>query len=373
MKNIGITGKSGFIGTHLVNTLYLHKQRYSIIDFEDHYFDDINNLNEFVKECDVIIHLAALNRHNDPDVIYKTNIDLVQKIITALEVTDSKPHIIFSSSTQEERVNPYGNSKKIGRELFENWAHKNNAKFTGLIIPNVFGPFGNPFYNSFIATFSYQLTHNIEPKIEIDSEVGLIFVYELINEILKSIETSDTVINKINVKETSNYKVSEILKLLIDYKNHYLIQGIIPLIDNNFKINLFNTFRSYIDLKSYFPFKYNLNKDDRGIFVEVLKLHSGGQFSYSITKPGITRGNHFHTRKIERFAVIHGEAIIRMRKINTNEILEFKLYGNNPSFVDMPIWYTHNITNIGAGDLITLFWINEFYNPDDPDTYYEEV
>ena len=126
-------------------------------------------------------------------------------------------------------------------------------------------------------------------------------------------------------------------------------------------------------MKNFFPFLYKINKDDRGIFVEILKLHSGGQISYSTTKPGITRGNHFHTRKIERFAVIQGEAVIRMRKINTHEIFEFKLDGNNPSFVDMPVWYTHNITNAGSTELITIFWINEFYNPDNPDTFYEEV
>ena len=136
---------------------------------------------------------------------------------------------------------------------------------------------------------------------------------------------------------------------------------------------MFNTFRSYIDLNNHYPFHYKINKDDRGIFVETMKLNSGGQVSYSITNPGITRGNHFHIRKIERFAVIEGEAIIKMRKINTEAVFEFKLNGNKPSFVDMPLWYTHNITNIGENNLITLFWINEFYNSNDPDTFFETV
>jgi UDP-2-acetamido-2,6-beta-L-arabino-hexul-4-ose reductase len=373
MKRIGITGKSGFIGTHLSNKINLAKEKYQLIEFEDNYFYDLTKLNNFVKNCDAIVHLAALNRHNDPREIYNTNISLVQKLINSLEVTKSKPHVLFSSSTQEEKENQYGKSKKRGRELLENWAAKNDGQFSGLVIPNFFGPFGNPFYNSFIATFSYQLTRNLEPKIEVDSEVGLIFVDELVSEIIKIIETGHKNVSKIRLAETSRYKVSEVLRLLNSIKDQYLLKGIIPELENNFKVNLFNTFRSYIDLKNFYPFHYKLNKDDRGIFIEALKLHSGGQVSYSTTKPGITRGNHFHTRKIERFAVIQGEAVIKMRKINTDQVFEFKLNGNEPGYVDMPIWYTHNITNTGKSELITLFWINEFYNPDDPDTYFEGV
>ena len=345
----------------------------NLLDFEDSYFQNEELLKNFVKQCDVIVHLAALNRHSEPEEIYRTNIALVEKLISALESTNSKPHIIFSSSTQEDRDNAYGSSKKKGRELFESWADRNQAGFTGLIIPNVFGPFGIPFHNSFISTFSHQLTHNLEPKIEIDAEVGLIYVDELVKHILNIIENDSKSKSIVRLEETSRHKVSEILMMMNNFKQDYLQHGIIPELDTDFKRNLFNTFRSYIDLKNHFSFKYKLNKDDRGTFVETMKLNTGGQVSYSTTKPGITRGNHFHTRKIERFAVIKGEAIIKMRKINTKEIFEFKLTGDEPSFVDMPIWYTHNITNTGQSELITLFWINEFYNADDPDTFYEEV
>jgi len=296
MKRIGITGKSGFIGMHLSNNIYLHKDKYELIEFEDSYFQNEEQLKSFVKQCDVIVHLAALNRHSEPDEIYKTNIFLVEKLIKALELTDSKPHIIFSSSTQEERDNAYGSSKKKGRELFEQWANKYNVGFTGLIIPNVFGPYGVPFHNSFISTFSYQLTHNKEPRIEIDAEVGLIYVDELVNKILSIIDTSSSGINRIRLEETSKHKVSDILKMMEGFKLNYFDKAIIPELDTNFKRNLFNTFRSYIDLNDHFPFYYKLNSDERGTFVETMKLNSGGQVSYSTTKPGITRGNHFHTR-----------------------------------------------------------------------------
>jgi len=373
MKRIGITGKSGFIGTHLANNIYLHKDKYELIDFEDSYFQNEEQLKSFVKQCDVIVHLAALNRHSEPDEILKTNIRLVEQLIDALETTNSKPHIIFSSSTQEERENAYGVSKKKGRELFESWAERNKCRFTGLIIPNVFGPFGVPFYNSFISTFSYQLTHDQNPIVEIDAEIGFIYVDELLKQILRIIEKDKNIIRIERLAETSRYKVSDILKMMESYKSDYIDKAIIPELDTNFKRNLFNTFRSYIDLKSHFPFHYKLNQDERGTFVETMKLNTGGQVSYSTTKPGITRGNHFHTRKIERFAVIKGEATIKMRKINTKEIFEFKLNGDEPSFVDMPIWYTHNITNTGLSELITIFWINEFYDEKDSDTFFEKV
>lgn len=373
MKRIGITGRSGFIGTHLANNIYLYKDKYELIDFEDSYFQNEEQLKNFVKQCDIIIHLAALNRHSDPNEILKTNIKLVEQLIEALETTNSKPHIIFSSSTQEERENAYGSSKKKGRELFQNWAGRNKSSFTGLIIPNVFGPFGIPFHNSFISTFSHQLTHNQEPKIEIDTEVGLIYIDELVKQIINLIVKDEKIVTIERLAATSRYKVSDILNMMNNFKSDYLDKAIIPKLDTSFKRNLFNTFRSYTDLNSHFPFHYKLNSDERGTFVETMKLHTGGQVSYSTTKPGITRGNHFHTRKIERFAVIKGEAIIKMRKINTKEIFKFKLNGKEPSFVDMPIWFTHNITNTGQSELITMFWINEFYDEKDSDTFYEEV
>jgi UDP-2-acetamido-2,6-beta-L-arabino-hexul-4-ose reductase len=379
MLRIGITGQAGFIGTHLLNTLNLNKDRFKTIPFEDSYFAEEQKLNDWVRQCDTIIHLAAVNRHNDPEVIYQTNIGLVKQLIDSMEKTSSKPHVLFASSTQEERDNHYGKSKREGRELFEKWATRNDARFTGLVIPNVFGPFGNPYYNSVVATFCHQLTHNETPKIEVDSEMKLIYVGELVDEIIKKLKDYESPISNhstiitISVPHTSIIKVSTLLQKLIKYKENYFETGIIPSLDDPFNRNLFNTFVSYIDHKNFFPFKLKLNTDERGSFVETMKLNSGGQVSFSTTVPGITRGNHFHTRKAERFAVIKGKALIQLRKIGTSELFNFELSGDQPSFVDMPIWYTHNITNIGKDDLYTIFWINEHFDLNDPDTYFEKA
>ena len=396
LLKIGITGQPGFVGTHLYNTLGLYPNIFERIPFEDAYFSDKNRLEEFVQRCDAIVHLAAMNRHNDPEVLYQTNIGLVNQLISACESTKSTPHILFSSSTQEERDNLYGRSKKEGRELLEQWAERNGSQFTGLVIPNVFGPFGHPYYNSVVATFCHQLTHNETPKIEVDGEVKLIYVGELVEAIIeKIIGTPMTQIKLMNadnkiyknlsdqchqrsigvyqVPYTSEIKVSALLQKLTEFKESYFEKGILPNLDNPFDRNLFNTFLCYIDHSTFFPFKLKLNTDERGSFVETVKLNSGGQVSFSTTVSGITRGNHFHTRKAERFAVIKGKARIDLRKIGTDKMLSFELDGNQPSFVDMPIWYTHNITNIGDDELYTIFWINEHYNPNDGDTYFEKV
>jgi UDP-2-acetamido-2,6-beta-L-arabino-hexul-4-ose reductase len=385
MIKVGITGQAGFIGTHLYNFFGLKKEGVTRIPFEDHYFADKSLLENFVRQCDVIIHLAALNRHNDPKTIYDTNITLVQQLIGAMENTGSTPYVLFSSSTQEERDNVFGQSKREGREMLTSWAQRNNALFTGMVIPNVFGPFGNPYYNSVIATFCHQLTHCEQPRIEVDATLKLIYIgelsqliYDLITQALPLSDSPSPTHSiapspRLAVQHTSEHKVSEILELINTYKTSYFEKGLFPELKNRFEINLFNTFRCYMDIARHFPVNLTMNTDDRGTFVETVKTQLGGQVSFSTTKPGITRGNHFHTRKIERFAVIRGKARIQLRRIGTNEVMNFDLDGSQPGYVDMPVWYSHNITNTGTEDLYTLFWINEFFDPNDPDTYYEIV
>jgi UDP-2-acetamido-2,6-beta-L-arabino-hexul-4-ose reductase len=375
---IGITGQKGFIGGHLTNTLKLEPSKYNLIPFKKSFFNSSGKMENFVSQCDVIVHLAAMNRHSDTTVIYETNIFLVKKLILALKNTSSNLHVIFASSIQEGLSNKYGESKREGGDLLAKWAENNNGVYTKLMIANVFGPFGKLFYNSVVATFCHQLTHKEQPNIEIDSEMKLIYVGELVEYFIKSIDTkqsSSTVkkIRTVRVPYSKQIKVSELLEMLIEFKIEYFEKGIFPNLSNTFTKNLFNTFVCYIDHSKCFPFYLEKHTDDRGSFVEIVKLNSGGQVSFSTTVPGITRGNHYHTRKVERFAVIKGEAMIELRRIGTSEIFKFELNGDSPSFVDMPIWYTHNITNIGQDELYTIFWINEEYNQYDPDTFFEEV
>lgn len=373
---VGITGQTGFVGTHLYNMLGLCSGIERIL-FYDEYFSDFRLLREFVKRCDVIVHLAAMNRHPEPEVVYEANMSLARRLIEAMEVEKVTPYVLFSSSTQEERENPYGKSKRDGRRLLEEWAQKNGASFTGLIIPNVFGPFARPGYNSFIATFCYRLTRGECPEVIQDSPVRLIYVGNLCSYVINRIETVQQmvapVIESAPVPYDFEKKVTEVLSLLANYQHLYLEQGYIPAMNDPNEVHLFNTFCSYLPFTDIYPRKLTPHADERGVFVETLKTGVGGQFSFSTTAPGVTRGNHYHTRKIERFAVIRGKALVQLRKIGTDAVLSFQLDGSEPTYVDMPVWYTHNITNIGEEELYTLFWINEWYNPDDSDTYYEPV
>ena len=298
MKKIGITGQSGFVGSHLYNTLGLNPEQFERIDFKNDFFENTEKLDEFVQQCDVIVHLAAMNRHPDAEVIYNNN--------------------------------------------------------------------------SFIATFCHKLTHGETAVIDSDGEVKLIYVGQLVNEIISKINSGENDF-QYEVPHTSVNKVSEILSKLENFKTKYFENGEIPELVTSFDYNLFNTFRCYFDIASHYPVKFTQHTDPRGAFVEVIRLGIGGQCSFSTTVPGITRGNHFHTRKIERFAVIKGKALIQLRKIDSDEVLDFYLDGTEPAYVDMPIWYTHNIKNIGEEDLYTIFWINEPYDPADPDTYFVEV
>jgi len=372
MIRIGITGQVGFIGTHLFNYLALKKTEVTLIPFQDNFFEQQGKLEAFVGQCDAIVHLAALNRHNDPQAIYDTNIDLVRKLISAMESTGNRPHVLFSSSTQEERDNAFGKSKREGRKLLVEWAARFGSVFTGMVIPNVFGPFGNPYYNSVVATFSHQLTHNEQPRVDVDAQLRLIYIGDLVRIIYYLIENK-IADDEFRITHTDEACVTEILTLLQSFKAQYFEKGIIPNLTDPFERNLFNTFVCYIDHQGYFPFKLKVNSDERGSFVETVKLNSGGQVSFSITKPGITRGNHFHTRKAERFAVIKGKAQIQLRRIGTDKVISFELDGSEPSYVDMPVWHTHNITNTGDDELYTIFWINESYDPADPDTFFEQV
>lgn len=374
---IGITGQAGFVGYHLYTTLSLN-ENVELVHFERNFFEEPNKLEAFVSTCDTIVHLAAMNRHNDPNVIYETNIGLVTKLIAACEAQKTTPHIIFSSSSQELNDNLYGKSKKEGKLKFVEWSKKNDARFTSLTIPNVFGPFGKPNYNSVVATFCHKIARDEEVTIINDGEVGLIYVNELVSVIIDAVfekskaEKDNSKSAEVSIAPNHHIKVSSLLALLKRFRVDYMENGIFPDLEDDFEKALFNTFRCYVP-EEHYPVKYTQHTDPRGSFVEIARTQTSGQFSFSTTVPGITRGNHFHTRKAERFAVIKGNARIQLRRIGTNDIINYELNGDEPSYVDMPIWYTHNITNIGDDELITLFWINEPYNPDDADTYFEDV
>ena len=377
MIRVGITGQSGFIGTHLYNTLGLYPGEFERILFLDDFFHDDAALRKFVKQCDVIIHLSALNRHSYPKVLYDTNMRLVTQLIACMDAEKVAPYVLFASSIQEEKDNAFGKSKRDGRLMLEEWAVKRGASFTGLIIPNVFGPFSRPFNNSFIATFCYQLTHGETPQLLQDSDVKLVYVANLCELIIQKIrKQAKKTVHLVSCYEVSwdfQHRVSSILNLLQQYRELYLHRGIIPELNDPNDFNIFNTFCSYIDFKSHYPVRLEQHPDMLGMLVETSHMGVGGQLSFCSTLPAATRGNHYHIRTLSRLTVIKGQALVKMRKIGTKEILEFNLDGNTPSYIDIPVWYVHNITNVGSEPLYIQLWQNKIYLAELDDTFYEQV
>lgn len=367
MKTVGITGQSGFIGSFLKNYIEFIERDLKIVKFDNDFFTNDEKLQGFVRKCDTVVHLAGMSRGDDKE-IYKTNMRLSTKLIRALEVSNVVPQVIFASSTHEKTGNGFGRAKKESRILFSKWAKQNNAKFVGLIIPHVFGPFGKPFHNSALATFCYQLTSGQKPKILNDSELKLIYVEKLIKKIITLIKEGRSS-SRIDVKPDRRMMVSELLEKLEYFKLLYLKDNIIPSLKDDFEVNLFNTFRSYIsDMERVVAIEKH--QDDRGYFCEVAKIKGdGGQFSFSMSKKGVVRGNHFHTRKIERFCIIKGKALIKIQKVGEKKIKSFSVNAQKPVVIDMPIWYVHSIENVSAEPLLTLFYSNEIFDKHDPDTF----
>ncbi|HRZ77991.1 MAG TPA: NAD-dependent epimerase/dehydratase family protein, partial [Bacteroidales bacterium] len=295
------------------------------------------------------------------------NRDVSARLLESLHRTQARPAIVFTSSVQEEKDTPYARAKRWARLVLADWAMQHGTRCCGLIIPNVFGPFGEPYYHSVVTTFCHQLHTGEEPHILLDAEVAFIPMLDVIRElhalILHPVHDPERRIPAIRT-----LRVSTLLEMLRGFHESYSGRYEIPSLPTPFELALFNTYRSFIPLPSY-PLPLQVHRDLRGSLAEVVRSGRGGQVFFSITRPGITRGNHFHLRKVERFCVLKGEALIRLRRIDQEEVVAIHVNGDQPSVVDMPVWYTHSITNTGDTDLLTLFWSSEFYDPEDADTW----
>lgn len=364
-----ISGYRGFIGAHLVRNLKLHYPEKELIFLTKEDFKTANKLCKKINVEDLIFHLAGVNISSTDEEIINLNYEINNNLSLALKKIKFKGVLFFSSSLKEKTKTSYGRAKKLGREVFQKLSNELNFTFNYSLIPNVYGPFCKPNYNSFIATFSFNLINKKPVRIIQNDKINLIYIDDLIELLLKII---DNPIIKIDFKKSINIlKVSEVFDKLNYFFKIYICDNEFPRLENKFDIKLFNSFRSYIDLKNHFPQRHKFHEDDRGRFSEISRSYSKGQTSISYTNPGFTRGNHFHKRKIERFTVLKGKAEIQIKKYMTNEIISFKLSGENMSFIDIPIWHVHNIRNIGKKELITHFWINEFFEKNDNDTFLE--
>ena len=240
MIKAGITGQGGFIGSHLANYFRV-REDVELIPFVRDYFDDAEALEKFTGKCDVVIHLAAMSRHPDGKLLYENNIGLDKKLISALEKSNSQAYIIFASTTHEGREGDYYASKRDGQKLFKDWG----GRFTAMVMPNTFGPYGKPYFNSVVSTFCYKVAHNENAEIIIDAPVELIYIHNLCHEFYKVVK-GEIKENPYTPSATATVKVSDILNLLLNFRRIYVEQKTIPDFKNDFEMNLFTTFQSYL-------------------------------------------------------------------------------------------------------------------------------
>lgn len=395
-----VTGSAGFVGKNLVETLKNIKENKDRtrpnLHIEDIYEFDIDTnielLDEYCKKCDFVFNLAGVNRPKNNDEFMKGNFGFASTLLNTLKKYQNNCPVMISSSIQATLIgrygeSDYGKSKLAGEELFFNYGKEVNAKVLVYRFPNLFGKWCRPNYNSVVATFCNNIANDLDIQVnDRTTQLEMLYIDDLVQEMLDALEgkehhcsfeglttISDQKGDYCYVPTTHNVTLGEIVDLLHEFKQQpqSLIMPSIP--NNSFAKKLYSTYLSYLPReKVSFPLKMNI--DHRGSFTELLKTKSHGQFSVNISKPGITKGQHWHHSKWEFFIVVSGHGLIQERKIGTDEIIEFEVTGENIQAIHMLPGYTHNIINLSDTDnLVTLMWANEEFDAQHPDTYFEEV
>ncbi|TFC93275.1 MULTISPECIES: NAD-dependent epimerase/dehydratase family protein [Cryobacterium] len=364
MQQFALTGANGFLGFHVRTAL-----RDLGIESKAIAVGDGHNPSAAVAALNGasrVIHLAGVNRGTDDEVTVG-NLRFASQIADAIVRADTPPStIVFANSTQSTNGSVYGNSKASAAATLRRAAELVGAEFQDVKLPNLFGEHGQPFYNAVTATFCHLLANGEQPFIDRDSELTLMHAQDAADLLIGS--TSADAGEKVQVRESVKGLLRRLTEIAATYD-----RGEIPDVAAAFDRNLFNSYRSYT-FPHQAPIRLARHADSRGSFFETVRSHGGcGQSSFSTTEPGITRGDHFHRRKIERFTVLAGAATITLRRLFTDRVYEFDVTGDKPVAIDMPTMWAHNITNTGADTLYTAFWSNEVFNPEVPDTIAESV
>ncbi|MBQ3393883.1 MAG: NAD-dependent epimerase/dehydratase family protein [Oscillospiraceae bacterium] len=369
MKNgkILITGAKGFIGKNL--TVSLLRKGYTDLLLYD--VDSTpEDLDRYCRDCDFVFHLAGVNRPQKTEEFYEGNTDFSARLISMLEKHENHCPVVVSSSIQAELDNDYGKSKKRGEELFANSI--NNPAYIFRLY-GVFGKWSRPNYNTVVATFMHNVIHDLPVTISDREKVlTLCHIDDVVAKFISMMENSDDYgTGYYHIDTLHNISLGELYDLICSFKKSRE-DLVMPSLDTLLKQRLYGMFLSYLDTDK---FSYLLEKkeDNRGFLAEFIKSEAMGQIFVSTTKPGITRGNHWHHTKVEKFFVIKGHGLISFRHLITGETVSYEVWGDKPEVVDIPVGYTHNIKNIGNDEMICLFWSSQIFDPRAPDTYYEEV
>lgn len=369
-----ITGANGFIGKNLCATLE-QDDKYELLKVT-HQTADLE-LEEYLKECDFIFHLAGVNRPTDEKEFFEGNADFTAQITEGLVKYNGhngrKVPIVFTSSIQVKRDNPYGQSKKQAEETIIGYGKITGSPVYIYRLTNIYGKWSQPNYNTVVATFCYNIARDLPVQVNNpDAELMLCYIDDVVEEFMKVLEGSPTIQGgQCIVPVKQSIKLGALADTIRGFKESRRNLSIANM-SNQLKKNLYSTYLSFIP-NDDFSYPLKMNVDDRGSFTEIIRTADRGQFSVNISKPGITKGNHWHHSKNEKFLVVSGTGVIRFRKIGESEVIEYRVSGDKLEVVDIPTGYTHNIENLGDRDLVTLMWVNECFNQEKPDTYFEKV
>lgn len=365
-----VTGAKGFVGRNLI--LELKNQGYT--DILEYDIDtDPSWLDDFCAQADFVFHLAGVNRPKDQSEFMEGNFGFTSTLLEKLKEHRNTCPVMISSSTQATLDNPYGQSKKAGEELLFSYSRETGAKVLVYRFPNVFGKWCRPNYNSAIATFCNNIACSLPIQVNDRSVVmNLVYIDDVVQELLRAVQGIAAQVGEYcSVPVFYAYTLGEIADLIQSFKASREERSI-PDMSNAFISKLYSTYLSYLpDDQFGYPLKMNI--DNRGSFTEFIRTADRGQVSVNVSKPGITKGNHWHHSKNEKFLVVSGKGVIRFRKVGSDMTIEYPVSGERLEVVDIPTGYTHNIENIGDTELVTVMWVNECFNPDKPDTYFLEV
>jgi UDP-2-acetamido-2,6-beta-L-arabino-hexul-4-ose reductase len=365
-----VTGSKGFVGKNLIAELK-NRGYYDIFEFSRE--TDIALLEKYTQDCDFVFHLAGVNRPKDKKEFMEGNVGFTSQLLELLKKHDNKAPVLITSSIQAEKDNPYGRSKKASEELLFNYYKETDVKVYVYRLPNLFGKWSKPNYNSVVATYCHNIARDLDIQINNpDAELILCYIEDVIEEFLRALEGNPTIKDDYCfVPVTHNIKLGELANLIRSFKESRENLSI-PNMEDALTKKLYSTYLSFLP-EDKFSYDLKMNCDHRGSFTEFIRTPERGQLSINVSKPGITKGNHWHHTKNEKFLVVSGEGLIRFRKIGSDEIIEYRVSGEKLQVVDIPTGYTHSIVNVGETDLVTVMWANECFDPDKPDTYFLEV
>lgn len=370
LKTILITGSEGFVGKNLRVTLQ-QRTDIRILDFDVQH--DPASLDKLLDQADFVCHLAGVNRPRSVDEFHTGNAGLTEQICARLTANGRKTPLLISSSIQAALDNPYGASKKTAEEAVFAYGRETGAPVHVYRLPNVFGKWCRPNYNSGVATFCHNIANDLPIQVNDPNVVmNLVYIDDVVTSFVDAFDGKVPVTDDFRqVQPVHTIRLGEIVELIRSFRESRAARSVPDLADP-FTKKLYSTYLSYLPTDSFgYPLKMNV--DERGSFTEFIKTPDRGQVSINISRQGITKGNHWHHTKNEKFLVVSGEGIIRFRRIGSDEIIEYRVSGEKLEVVDIPVGYTHNITNTGAGDMVTVMWCNELFDPDRPDTYFEKV